>query len=121
MLDRSEAALEESVQFLTNHPDLIKDSWFGPRANRYGNLFLFCSPSGCNLDERGYDGYAVGCPSMVKAYDRHSAFTEELTNKIRSLPLPLSVDDITPEHLPYFKQAQLWVQEEVDRFQLSGI
>lgn len=72
-------------------------SWLNPDI-----LFRFLTPDGHSRNRP--DGGGCGCPTMVK--NGAVAWTDELTDFVRSLDLPADGRSMTKAHLPLFAEAQ---------------
>lgn len=89
----------------------LPDDQFQREVNmRWSNgqtLFEFLTPDGL-ASRRPGDDKECGCPTMVKSEwkFRPVAWTDELTEAVRALPLPKKIDDATKENLTYFAEAQ---------------
>ena len=99
-------AYQQAVEFLTEHPELIIDSWCDPD-NPGGVLFQFADPDGRSGAIRRDDGRMCGCLTQIRRGSldtwRSVAWTESLTQIISAdKRLPWDENEITSGHLPIF-------------------
>lgn len=74
-------------------------------------LFQYATPSDTRLRP---DGRGCGCLTMIRKFPDCCAWTEELTEEIRSDErIPFSACTVTPEDLPVFAEWQRRLDKEI--------
>lgn len=91
---------DSAVDFLTAHPEEIKEAWAGPNLHPAGCLFYLTDTTSENV--RGL----YGCLTQVKSGIREAP-TPELTTAIRQDPnIPADETEIKVKHLGHFAKWQ---------------
>lgn len=96
---------DDAIEYLTKHPDRIRECWRNPSRTDAGCLFAFITPDGWHAS---VGGKACGCPTLIRADATFSpAWTPELTEIIRNDErIPKHEAHITVESLPAFAEIQ---------------
>lgn len=109
---------DPAIEYLTQHPEMIKSVWDKPDGYKAGALFQYAAPNG---DVDFVNGKACGCLTLIRRGDK-VAWTEELTTAIRrdvnipaSRAFPNTFPDIQPEHLEHFAKWQRRIDLLLDR------
>lgn len=104
-----------AIEYLTEHPKEILDTWSNPMGSSGGCLFQFCTPTGA-LDCKIIEGesHQCGCLTQLKRFSDRIAWTPELTNEIRAdTRIPGMAEGITVADLPVFAEWQRRLDREI--------
>lgn len=125
--DNMKDKYDKAVEYLTENPSAIRESWNDPCNNvdSGGILFMAAAPRSHHAFPTRPDGIECGCLTTIRRGTTNlpngvvqpgDAWTDELTHRIRSDDrIPMTVDDIRVEHLPVFAEWQRRLDKELDR------
>lgn len=100
-----------AIEYLTEYPEEILDTWNSPFNYPHGCLFQMVTPSG-NYQTPEWNSDQCGCLTQVK-YKSYPAWTPELTNEICNDERIPSSRNITVADLPVFAEWQRRLDREI--------